>query len=159
MRMKNHKGFSLIELLIIVAIISVIAALAVPNLLARRRAANEARAQSSLRTIHFAQATYQATFGNGSFAPDLATLSSESLIDSQLGSGSEDGYNFAIFDVAGVGITAVFGASAYPTKASGILQTGTRRFGLTEVGRIRGDSDLTTEPRSRAVVNSMELMP
>ena len=104
MRRPKHRGFSLIELLIVVAIILVIAAIAIPNFLRSRMAANQASAAQSLRIINSAETTYSSTWGIGysntlaALAPptggSLASPTAADLLDNILAAGNKSGYNF-----------------------------------------------------------------
>ena len=133
MSKKNQKGFSLVELLVVVIIIAIVAAIAIPNLLASRRAANEASAISSLRTVHSAEATYQATLGGNIDYAVLTDLATEGLIDTVLGgaSGTKSGYTFE--STIGAAGTGVYCATAVPTTAG---TTGDRSFAVSAPGVI-----------------------
>ena len=123
-------GMSVAAMAAILVIIGFFAFLAPRS---RQAAANEASAIFSMRNTATAQSTYLATTGEGSYAPDLATLSAENLIDSILGSGTKDGYMFTVS-----GEDSTFTVTAAPQVSD---ETGQRSFFSDETGVIRWTVD------------------
>ncbi|HKB99635.1 MAG TPA: type II secretion system protein [Terriglobales bacterium] len=142
-RNKNQAGFSLIELLIVVSIILVIAAIAIPSLLQARVTANEASAVASLRTVNTAMISYASSYPTVGFAPTLAALGGTNcappdetgacLIDSVLASGTKSGYTF---NSTGIGSAP---AGEYFAVGSPMSGSGNRSFCSTEDGAIHYD--------------------
>ncbi len=141
----SDKGFSLVELLIVVLILGIIAQMAIPHLMRSKLAANEASAITTVRSVLNAETLYVTTLGSGRYG-SMGALVSGMLVDTVVGSSTKDGYVFSIS--LGVADTS-FSIDARPT---GYLNSGIRSFFADETAVIR-----YTTANSAATVSSTPL--
>ena len=143
--MKNQKGFSLIELLIVVAILLIISAIAIPSYLRSRMQANEASAVGSVRMINTAAMTYSSTYVDVGFPANMAdmgganpcsaTSTSACILEDMLSQGTKSGYSF-VWTGDGASPSIAYALTATPLIVGG---SGQRMFCTDQTGVIRNE--------------------
>lgn len=154
MRSSRQSGFTLVELMIVVLLIGILAALSAPFLIAAKAAANESSAIASLKAVNSGQATFASVCGSGGYTLQLATLVTERFASPDVDLSPKSGFLFVLADGAG-SVPGPLDCGAEPTRSGYYFtaepmsaNTGRRGFATNQRGTIWQDSTggIPTEP-------------